>query len=244
MLKRLFFEFLIVTTAGFIIFCSGIFWVANNTSYIYAIEIWNYGREYLHVLYPFVFTAPFCRIFFYEKKGNFWKNINNRENLNVYIRKRIILMTGLSSLAMFIVSFGSLLFAYAIAPIGRDMDFEPVIKYMFYGSYQIEYPIIYAFLLSSWRAVLTAIYTLFSVGVTMVSKNIFISMTGAFIYSIVENFVTAILQFPEWSICTSFYPNRLKSSVVTFPGLLAGALVLGLITVLVFVYCRKKEKAA
>ncbi len=233
-------EFLVATFAGLVVYCANIFVVAGNTTYRYAIELWNYGREYLHVLYPFIFTAPFCWILFYEKNGSYWKNVYNRTTLRKYIAGRIVLGVSLAALAMLIVSSGSLVFAYIIAPMGRKLDFHPDMLFEFYGEYQLAHPVIYALLLSCWRAVLAAAYAAFSIGVTMLSRNIFVSMTGAFVYSILENFVFAILQAPAWSICTSFYPNRLNSAVITVPGLLAGPFVLLLATVFVFICYRKK----
>ncbi len=90
------------------------------------------------------------------------------------------------------------------------------------------------------EAVLAAAYAAFAIGITMITRNIFVSMTSAFVYSVLENFVTAILQVPAWSICTSFYPNRLSSNVITIPGLLAGPLVLFLVTVILFICYRLK----
>lgn len=233
-------EFWVAALAGLTVYCANIFVVAGNSTYRYAVELWNYGREYLHVLYPFIFTAPFCWLLFYEKNGSYWKNVYNRTDLRKYITKRTILSIELSAFAMFIASAGSLLFACMIAPMGRNPNFNPVMTYDFYGEYQLAHPVIYGLLLSSWRAVLAAAYTAFAIGITMLTRNIFVSMTSAFVYSVLENFVTAILQVPEWSICTSFYPNRLSSTAITIPGLLAGPLILLLVTAVLFICCRKK----
>lgn len=233
-------EFLLAAIAGLIVYCVNIFVVAGNSTYRYAIELWNYGREYFHTLYPFIFTAPFCWMLFYEKNGSYWKNVYNRVDLRKYIAGRIMLSIVLSAFAMLIASAGSLVFAYMIAPMEREMDFSPIVTYIFYGEYQLAHPVIYGLLLSSWRAVLAAAYTAFAIGITMLTRNIFVSMTSAFVYSVLENFVTAILQVPEWSICTSFYPNRLSSTAITIPGLLAGPLILLLVTAVLFICCRKK----
>lgn len=214
--------------------------MAGTTTYRYAIELWNYGREYLHVVYPFLFTAPFCWLLFYEKNGSYWKNVHNRTNLQKYIAKRILLSIGLSAFAMLIASVGGLAFAYMIAPMGRNLSFNPVMDYNFYGEYQLAHPVMYGLLLSCWRAVLAAAYAAFAIGVTMLTRNIFVSMTSAFVYSVLENFATAILQIPAWSATTSFYPNRLSSNVVTIPGLLAGPLVLLLLTAVLFICYRGK----
>ncbi len=233
-------EFLIAVLAGMALYCVNISVVAGNSTYRYAIELWNYGREYLHVLYPFLFTAPFCWLLFFEKNGSYWKNVYNRTDLRKYIAKRILLSIGLSAFAMLIASAGSLAFAYIIAPSGRTLDFNPIVTYDFYGEYQLAHPVMYGLLLSCWRAVLAAAYAAFAIGVTMLTRNIFVSMTSAFVYSVLENFATAILQVPAWSICTSFYPNRLSGNVVTIPGLLAGPFVLLLLTAVLFICYRRK----
>ncbi len=149
-------EFLLAVLAGLIVYCSNIFVVAGNSTYRYAIELWNYGREYFHALYPLIFTAPFCWMLFYEKNGSYWKNVYNRTNLWKYIARRIMLSIVLSALAMLIASAGSLVFAYMIAPMGRELDFNPIMTYKFYGEYQLAHPVMYGLLLSCWRAVLAA----------------------------------------------------------------------------------------
>lgn len=233
-------EFLLAVFAGLIVYCINIAVVAGNSTYRYAIELWNYGREYLHVLYPFIFTAPFCWMLFYEKNGSYWKNVYNRMNLWTYITRRVMLSIVLSAFAMWIVSAGSMVFAYMIAPMGRKPDFNPIMTYKFYGEYQLAHPVVYGLLLTCWRGVLAAAYAAFAIGVTMLTRNIFVSMTSAFVYSVLENFITAILQVPELSTTTSFYPNRLSSKVITIPGLLAGPLVLLLVTAVLFIYYRRK----
>lgn len=235
-------EFVVVVIVGLGIYCVNIYTVANNTTYQYAIELWNYGREGLHVLYPFLFSAPFCWLLFYEKNGSFWKSVYNRTILKKYVHKRIITTIFLSAAAMLIVSFISLLFAYLVAPMESVKDFEPIMTNKFYGAYQISHPVLYGLILSCWRSVLAALYTAFAIAITMISKNIFIAMTGAFIYSILENFISAILHLSELSICTSFYPNRLNSSVITIPKLLAGPFILIVITIILYFYYCKKEK--
>lgn len=239
--KYYFIEFVIVVFAGLCIYCANIFSVANNSTYKYAIELWNYGEDFLHVLYPIVFSIPFCWRLFYEKNGSYWKIIFNRTELKKYIRNRIITLSLMSAAAMLIVSMGSLLFAYLISQ-GTISDYEPIMTYSFYGAYQISHPVFYAMILSIWRSILAVLYTLFAIGVTMISKNIFIAMSGAFVYSVVENFITAILQVPDLSICTSFYPNRLTRLVITFPKLMVGPVIFLFIIVLIYIFYCKKEK--
>ncbi len=67
-------------------------------------------------------------------------------------------------------------------------------------------------------------------------------MTGAFIYSIAENYITANLGVPELSICTSYYPNRLVSEMITFPKLMVGPLIMIVIIVILYIYYHKKIK--
>lgn len=235
-------EFVVVVIAGLFIYCAYIYSVANNSTYKYAIELWNYGRVFLHLLYPLFFTIPFCWVLFHEENGAYWKNVFNRTKLNTYIQKRIFTAALLSATAMLIVSIGSLLFAYWIAQATAS-DYEPIMTYSFYGSYQINHPVLYALILSCWRSILAVLFTVLGIGVTMISNNIFIAMTGAFVYSIVENFITAILQVPELSICTSFYPNRLTNTVITFPKLMVGPAIMVIAIILIYIYYCKKVKS-
>jgi hypothetical protein len=228
-------ELAVAVVIGLLMYCASILSTANNSTYQYAIELWNYGEQVLNILYPIISTIPFCWILFHEKNDAYWKSVFNRTSLNKYILKRVLIAILLSAIAMFIVSFGSLFFAYLIAPINASI-YETTAATSFYGMYQLSHPVIYAFVLSCWRSILSALYTLFGVGITMISKNVFVAMTGTFVYSIAENFITAILQIPEFSICTSFYPNRLSAAVITFPKLIVGPLTLAFATALIYVF--------
>jgi hypothetical protein len=234
-------EFMTVTMIGLCIDCANVLMVANSTTYRYAIELWNYGEEFLHILYPIVFSAPFCWLLFHERHGGYWKNMYNRSAFSRYLRRRILTAIWLSAAAMFLVSALSLPFAYWIAPLNVSAGQTTTSKF-FYGSYQLNHPVLYALILSCWRSVLAALYTAMGAGITMISGNIFLAMTGPFVYSIAENFVTAILRVPALSICTSFYPNRLSGTAVTFPKLLVGPLVMLLAIVSIYAYYRRKIK--
>lgn len=239
--KNLLVEFLIVVIAGACIYCSNILISSIDSIYKYEIELWNYGEQSLHLLYPIVFTIPFCWEFFYEKRGCYWKSLFNRINLNQYIRKRVLRSILLSMSAMLIVSVVSLLFAYYIGP-GDFAGYEPIVSNDFLGWWQLKYPVVYAAALSCWRALLAGLYTALAMEITLICNNVFVAMTGAFVYSIVENFITAHLNVPELSICTSYYPNRLESSKISFGKLAAGPFVIVVAIVLLHGYYRLKIK--
>jgi hypothetical protein len=226
---------------GLLVYCANIYVVSNNTAYKYAIELWNYGCEFLNFLYPLIFSVPFCWLLFHEKNGSYWKNVFNRAPLSRYIARRVCVSVLMSAAAMLIVSLGGLLFAYCAAN-GPIAEYEPMMDYKFYGAYQLSHPIAYAAILSGARALLAALYTALGIGVSMISKNIFIAMTGPFVYSIGENFITAILQAPKLSICTSFYPNRLSSAAVDLPSLMAGPAIMLAAIAAIYLYYLKKEK--
>ena len=162
--------------------------------------------------------------------------------LKAYLRRRGITLIGLSSIAMFIVSVGGFVFAYIVEPIGRVLEYEPMMTYLFLGTFQIDNPVVYVLVLSCWRGVLAGLYTFFSIMITLSTKNIFVAMTSAFVYSIMENFILAVLQVPELSICTSFYPNRLTGSAISYGKLAVGPIILLVITLLTYFYNKWKYK--
>lgn len=227
-------EFLIVLSIGLGVFCISIFIVSSNTTYKYPVELWNYGQDFLNIIYPLIFSIPFCWILFCEKSGGYWKNVFNRVAIKKYLRRRIFVATLSSAVAMILISLGGFLLANLIAR--GTLDYEPILTNKFHGLYQIESPCMYALILSCWRAVLAALYTLLGFGIALISKNIFIAMTGTFVYSMVENFVTAILQMPEISMTTSFYPNRLVASAITIPKLIVGPVVISIIIIAIYIY--------
>lgn len=239
--KNFLMEFLIVVISGVCIYCGNILVSSINSVYKYEIELWNYGEQSLHLLYPIVFTIPFCWEFFFEKKGGYWKSLFNRINISQYIMKRVLQSILLSMLAMLMVSAASLMFAYYIGP-GDFINYEPIVLNDFWGWWQLKYPMAYAIVLSCWRALLSGLYTALAMEITLVCNNVFVSMTGAFIYSIAENFITAHLNIPELSICTSYYPNRLECDKISFGKLAVGPLVMVLVIALLHGYYRLKIK--
>lgn len=73
-----------------------------------------------------------------------------------------------------------------------------------------EQPFLYGFLLSIWRGLLGSIMATMGFVLSLFSRNIFIILSGPFIYYVLENYVLSILQVPQFRLVTSFEPSTIS----------------------------------
>ena len=72
-------------------------------------------------------------------------------------------------------------------------------------------------------------------------KNIFVILTGPFMYSILENFVLAILRLERYRLVVSFDPTTVDPRVVSIFSFLFGPIVLGIVIGLTAFLLSKKN---
>ncbi len=63
-------------------------------------------------------------------------------------------------------------------------------------------------------------------------KNIFIVLTGPFIYVILENFVLAILRLEKYRLVTSFEPTTISHIAITALSPIIGPILLVVVTLI------------
>ena len=76
----------------------------------------------------------------------------------------------------------------------------------------------------------------------MYCENIFVVLTGPFLYTILENFVLAILGVPQYRLVTAFDPNCLSPEVITTMSFVAGPSLLAAVITLLAIYFSKVKK--
>ena len=72
-------------------------------------------------------------------------------------------------------------------------------------------------------------------------KNIFVILTGPFMYSILENFVLSILRLEKYRLVVSFDPTTVSPQAVSMISFLVGPIVLGIVTGLTAFLLSKKN---
>lgn len=247
-LKRLSIPFLIACLIGLIYNIVMIVITSYNTAISYPIELWIYSGDLFVFTYPIFCSVPFCWLLYYERKNGYLNFVHSRISLKKYFSTHYLCGSFLTFACIFFISFSGLIVAlYFVKPqVLMPDDYGNMLRNLF-GAEQIDMPLLYGFLLSVWRGFLGILMYTFSFLLSMISKHLFVVLTGAFIYSILENFLTGIIGYSIFSILTSFYPDRMNweaFSVSPMLALLIGPAVLIVICVILSVYLvrsRRKE---
>ena len=103
-------------------------------------------------------------------------------------------------------------------------------------------PVLYALLLSLWKGLLGVLTMTFGFVLALYGSNVFIILTGPFIYVILENFFWAILDAPGLRFVTAFEPASLSAPAVHATSFIAGPALMCIVMGLVAFYYQKVKK--
>lgn len=240
-MKKLKWSFFLTLLAGSLYELFSILSISNNTMINYRIEMWEYGNGLFNFVFPIIAVVPFCWEFFFEIKNGYLKNIHNRCNTKKYIILKGIVTISLSGIVVFLINIiGIFIALFIISP--KTITENNSLLGNYFGSFQISTPILYGFLISIWKGIICSCLCMMGYCLTLISNNIFIILTGPFIYATLEDFSLSILQIPAFSIYTSFNPNRLISSAITIPKLLFGPTIVLILSFIILIIYKKKDK--
>ena len=184
--KKMFLPVLLTTAALTIIMCVLIEKLYLSYTLHYDLEAWEVGTGGFSLLYPLFVVIPLCWNLYYERKNNFLLYIAPRVPVKKYLTAK---WTAYALGAFCIMAVPYLLSAvYAIdikAPVvpPETNTFSHVFQTAF-----VEKPLLYAAAFSCWRGVIGILAMTFGFVLAMYCKNIFVILTGPFIYSILENY--------------------------------------------------------
>ena len=100
------------------------------------------------------------------------------------------------------------------------------------GNLFVNQPLMYSFLISIWMGFVLSLYI----------DNIFIILTGPFIYTILENFILSVLRVPQYRLVTSFDPTIVDEKMITVFSMIAGPMIAILFIGLIVVFNSKIKK--
>ncbi|WP_052737810.1 hypothetical protein [Bacillus sp. SA1-12] len=141
------------------------------------------------------------------------------------IAAAVSVSAGTSYVGYSLVSFvGIIISLYFLPEITPSTQNDSINK--FAGEYFVHHPLMYGFWLSVWRSVIGFLISSFGFVLSLYINNIFIVLTGPFVYSILENFILSVLGVPFFRLVTSFDPNTLDQAAVTTERLLVGPIIL------------------
>ena len=110
------------------------------------------------------------------------------------------------------------------------------------GNLFVNQPLMYSFLISIWRSLIAIIIATMGFVLSLYIDNIFIILTGPFIYTILENFILSVLRVPQYRLVTSFDPTIVDEKMITVFSMIAGPMIAILFIGLIVVFNSKIKK--
>lgn len=216
----------------------------NGYIYSYNIEIWDQSCDLLGLIFPIAAIAPATWLLYYERKDNFLFYMVNRYPKNRYLLIKWAMTSLCGAFLVFLISFAGLVYSLFFIPevipqIGNNG------LQNFAGWYFVNEPLYYGIILCLWRGLLGFLISSFGFVISLASDNLFVIITGPFVYNMMENFIFASLRFERFRLITSFSPTSLAPAAISKVGMIVGPCILVLMTiVLLMVHCFIKRTVA
>ncbi|MBQ5734031.1 MAG: hypothetical protein UH654_03385 [Lachnospiraceae bacterium] len=209
--------------------------VAGNTVITYKIEIWIEACQTVDFFLPLLVSVLFVPLVYIQKKDGFIKyaTIRNRKFV-IYEYVAIILSV---FIIVFIAYYIPLIVSLKIITVQIVEGQSNLSEYVF-GNWQIHHPYIFGIIWCVWKGIIAAIFTMAGCIIMLLIDNMFVATMFSFMYCMSENFITATLQIPKYSIMTSYVLNRLSPTCMHIWNYCVGMLVFILVCGIVIIACR------
>ncbi len=240
---------LMIATAASMILSSTIY---QNYALEYDLEAWEVGMRFINFIFPLIAVLPVGWLMYYERKDNFLIYTLPRVSKNKYLLSKWIILVGSAAVTMFVVMFAGVLTALylkpEIVPVLTLVDpatgelISRVLNHHFLGELFASHPLVYGFLLSVWRGFLAGLMATMAFVLSLYVENIFVILTGPFIYYILENFILSVLHIPQYRLATSFDPETLDMGSLHAFSLVGGPLLAVLFIMFLLFYFKKVKK--
>ncbi|MCJ8010943.1 hypothetical protein MUG84_04185 [Paenibacillus sp. KQZ6P-2] len=216
------------------------------------LEVWEVGFEFINFIFPLIAVLPTCWLMYFERKSGFLKYTLPRVGKKQYLLSKWMVVGGSAFLMMFIISFAGVITAlYVVPPIDvtytlvSPLTGEPgpsLLETHFAGELFTEFPLIYGLLFSIWKGLICVIMATMGFVFSLYSLNLFVILTGPFVYTILENFILSILHAEHLRLVTAFEPTNISVEAVSLATFLFGPL-LAITTMIVYItYMKFKSK--
>lgn len=206
------------------------------------LEAWEIGTEFFSFIFPLFVVLPLCWNMFYERKDNFMLYVLPRVSEKKYLTAKWIVYAVSAFLILFLPYMVSAIVAVYVNPPLSDVDTAPF-EHVFVNGFT-NTPLLYAFLLSCWKGVIGILIMSLGFVIAMYVKNIFLVLTGPFIYAVLENFILAVLGLEQYRLVTAYEPSTISADAVGILSFIVGPLLLILFTLVTGIYFRFIKKTA
>lgn len=208
-------------------------------SLYYDLDAWEVGVEVINFLFALFVAIPICWNMYYERKNNFLLYTMPRVGKAKYLAAKWIAAAVSAFAIIFIPYFLSAVFALYVKPpitpwIG---EFHHI-----YLDVYVNAPLLYVLLLSLWKSVIGVLVMSLGFVLSLYVKNIFVILTGPFIYTILENFSFSILGKPEYRLITSFEPTAMAEERISLLSSAVGPVLLIVFIIVFWVFLAKIKR--
>lgn len=218
-----------------------------------SLEAFEIGTEFITILFPLLVVIPTCWTMYYERKNRFILYTLPRARKKNYLLSKWIVVAISAGVIMFISMFVGVIVALyvnpEVIPQGLTVDAVtnkpiPIENLHPWGDTFVNNPLLYGFLLSLWRAFLGVIFATMGFVLSLYVDNIYVILTGPFIYLTLENFILSVLKIPQYRVVTSFDPSSLSENLITLFSMLVGPILAILVILLIFIFYSKIRKTS
>ncbi len=235
----------VLTTLGVLTVLTAVLSCTLYRSYTlyYDIDAWEIGTEFLGLLFPLFVAIPVCWELYYERKGHFLVYTLPRMDKRHYLGAKWCACALAAFMLLFIPYFLSAVFALYVKQPAEILFPEEFHGHIFNYLYT-EMPLLYALLLSLWKGFLGVLTMTFGFVLALYGNNIFVILTGPFIYVILENFIWSVLGLERYRFVTAFEPTSLADNTIHASSFIVGPLLMcGVIVVIAIYYSKLKKRA-
>ena len=103
-------------------------------------------------------------------------------------------------------------------------------------------PLLYGVILSCWKGILSILMMTLGFVLAMYGRNIFVILTGPFVYSILENYILSILRLEQYRLVVAFDPTSISDDAVSVMSFLVGPAILIIVILLSVFFPFKGQK--
>ncbi|BDF68857.1 hypothetical protein CE91St43_28290 [Oscillospiraceae bacterium] len=187
----------------------------------FELDPWEIGTEFLSLLFPLFVTIPICWQLYYERRDRFLTYTLPRIGKGRYLVTKWCACAVSAFIIMMVPYFVSALFALYVRAPQALWPLPVGYSHVFLDLYA-QRPVLYALALSAWKGLLGVLTMTFGFVLALYGGNIFVILTGPFIYVILENFFWAILGMPGLRFVTAFEPTSMSAEAVHTASFIAG----------------------
>lgn len=193
--------------------------IKDNYVFYHKVELWEESNQVFNFIFAALVSMPLCWIVYFERKDNYIVYTLPRISRKKYIITKWIITALTGGMIAFLISaIGLFVCLYLIEPItviSNENDYTELNHFL--GYYFVHKPLQYGLLLSVWRAFIGGVLSTMGYLLSLYENNIFIILTGPFIFTLLESFVLANLGTPEYNFFTLIEPASLvKGSTTPF----------------------------